>query len=401
MDRFKNEHLENLWANLLPYFGGTCTACEIADIVKLFEECDTAIEDEADDCGYWRTMYGKTCKEVDLLKESISLRDRVIDKFRTTKTAVEKERDEYKSLYESLCKYLGEWRNSKASDDFADPQELRAEYSSLKESLDILKKSNEALLSANMDLAMEKRKLEDSLNYAMIQQLEARIEELTAQLKDANNKADRCEKDLDDAKKQMGYFTTSRDNWRSRAKHAEDEVEDLKKKLNFQQNTIDGLRKGRDELQKERAELSKVYVKLSGENKKLNARLDCLRGEAKFYRNHYKEQSAKIGELKSRLNSMYGVKYGEYVRSRDTGYKNGQTDLWDMLQNVNDMKLDGFDPECETLGDIIDMDLEDFLDAYKIWHETKEHERIIKDACDAFYYGFKAGLASEVPIDRN
>lgn len=366
MGNFNNEHLDNLWTNVVPYLGGMCTTSEIVKLVKLFRECDTAIENEADDCEHWRTMYGKTCKEVDMLKESISLRDRVIDKFRTTKTAVEKERDEYKSQLEDLYKFLGKWRDPNASDDFEDIQELKDENARLKESLDIQKKSNEALLSANMDLAREKHKLEDSLSYTMIQQLEAHVEELTEQLKDANDKVDCCANDLDDAKKQLDYFTHSRNDWRARAKHAEDEVENLKKD----------------------------YEKLFGENKKLKARTDCLRYEAEWYRKHYKELSAKIGELKSRLNSMYGVKYGEYVRSRDTGYKNGQTDLWDMLQNVNDAKpfeLAACFQDVSCMADILSWDLEDFLVANKSWQEKNEQDRIkyMRDYLGRFCAGRK------------
>lgn len=328
MDRFKNEHLENLWGNLLPYIGGTCTACEIADIVKLFEECAMAIEDEADDCEHWRTMYSKTCKEVDMLKETIRLQEQVIDKFRTTKTAAEKERDEYKSQYENLCKYLREWQNSKASDDFEDPQKLRTEYSSLKESLDILKKSNEALLSANMDLAREKHKLEDSLSYTMIQQLEARVEELTEQLKDANNKADRWAIDLDDAKKQLDYFTHSRNDWRARAKHAEEDVENLKKKL---------------------VELQQDYHELFEENKTLNAR----------------------------LNSMCEDEYIKKLQDsvRDIGYEQGQTDLWNMLEEAAGLSVNEFVDIFDDVIDVEDLircyDLYDFLSMYKEWKDDK------------------------------
>ena len=216
-----------------------------------------------------------------------------------------------------------------------------AQIKDLQDRCDIFEKSNGTLLGANLDLATKKSQLE---------------------------------KDLE-------YFRHSRDNWRSRAKHAEGDVEDLKKKL---------------------VELQQDYHELFEKNENLNSRTNCLREEAEYYRNHYKEQSAKIGELKSRLNSMYDVKYGEYVRSRDTGYKNGQINLWNMLQNVNDAKpfeLATCFPDVSCMDDILSWDLEDFLDAYKIWQETKEHERIIKDACDAFYYGFKAGLASEVPVD--
>lgn len=200
-----------------------------------------------------------------------------------------------------------------------------AQIKDLQDRCDIFEKSNGTLLGANLDLATKKRQLE---------------------------------KDLANAKKQMGYFTTSRDNWKSRAKHAEEEVEDLKKKL---------------------VELQQDYHELYEKNGESNARLDCLRGEVKWYRNRYRDQYDKIRELKFRLNSMYDVKYGEYVRSRDTGYKNGQTDLWDMLQNVNDAKpfeLATCFPDVTCMDDILSWDLEDFLDAYKSWQEKNEQERI-------------------------
>lgn len=55
-------------------------------------------------------------------------------------------------------------------------------------------------------------------------------------------------------------------------------------------------------------------------------------------------------------------------------YDQGQTDLWVKLQDVKDMQLNEFDVECECLGDVLDMDLEDFLDAYEKWWEEKEEK---------------------------
>ena len=244
-----------------------------------------------------------------------------------------------------------------------------AQIKDLQDRCDIFEKSNGTLLGANLDLATKKRQLE---------------------------------KDLADAKKQIGYFTTSRDNWRVRAKHAEEAVGNMRDELEAKAKRMDEITKERDSYRDLYAELGKAYDELSADNKKLKARADCLHEEVMWYRKHYKEQSAKIGELKSRLNSMCNVKYGEYVRSRDTGYKNGQINLWNMLQNVNDAKpfeLATCFPDVSCMDDILSWDLEDFLDAYKNWQEKSEHERIIRDACDAFYYGFKAGLASEVPVD--
>lgn len=228
-----------------------------------------------------------------------------------------------------------------------------AQIKDLRDRCDIFEKSNGTLLGANLDLATKKSQLE---------------------------------KDLDNAKKNVEYFRHSRDDWRSRAKHAEDENTRLKESLDIWKNSNEALLScnveeisKKEKLEKELERTRKDYDELFEENKKLKARADCLREEVKWYRNHYKEQSAKIGELKSRLNSMYNVKYGEYVRSRDTGYKNGQTDLWDKLQNVNDAKpfeLAACFPDVSCMDDILSWDLEDFLDAYKNWQEKKEQERI-------------------------
>lgn len=70
-----------------------------------------------------------------------------------------------------------------------------AHIKNLQERNDILEKTNGILLEANLELASEKSGLE---------------------------------KDLDDAKKRLDYFTRSRDIWRDRAKYAEDEVDKLK-----------------------------------------------------------------------------------------------------------------------------------------------------------------------------
>lgn len=186
-----------------------------------------------------------------------------------------------------------------------------AQIKDLQDRCDIFEKSNGTLLGANLDLATKKRQLEKDLEY-----------------------------------------------WKSRAKHAEEEVKDLRKKL---------------------VELQQDYHELYEKNEKSNSRTDCLRKEVGWYRNRYREQYDKIRELRFRLNSMYDVKYGEYVRSRDTGYKNGQTDLWDMLQNVNDAKpfeLAACFSDVSCMADILSWDLEDFLDAYKSWQEKKDQERI-------------------------
>ena len=121
-------------------------------------------------------------------------------------------------------------------------------------------------------------------------------------------------KDLDDAKNQLKYFTDSRDAWRGRAKHAEAEVEalkkdnkDLEKRLMETTETLEKVNSDRNFYHGLYTDLRKDYDKLSEENRKLNIRTNCIREEVEWYRKHYKEKCENIWELKARLNSIYGI----------------------------------------------------------------------------------------------
>ena len=213
---------------------------------------------------------------------------------------------------------------------------------------DVLRRSNDILLSENADLANKKKKLE---------------------------------KDLDDFKNRLNYCTHSRDNWRARAKYAEDEIEalkkdnkDLEKRLMETTETLEKVNADRNSYHDLYTELKKDYDKLFEENRKLKARTDCLRYEVEWYRKHYKEQSDKTRELKSTLNSIYG----RNGVSKNC-YDQGQTDLWVALQNVNNsqpFEIATCFPDVTGMEDILNWDLEDFLDAYKKWWEEKEKERL-------------------------
>lgn len=184
----------------------------------------------------------------------------------------------------------------------------------LQKDIDIWKCGNEILAFANTDLASNKRKLEKEIDY------------------------------LKKDKKQL-----------------EEALEDTKTTL-VKANS-------------DRTNLQEAFDKLSGENRWLNARIDCLRLEVNWYRKHYKEQSDKILGLKSRLNSMCGDEYIKKLQDsvRDIGYKQGQKDLWDMLREVSDYYYFGGDDEFDTddcemtsMTDIIDnLNVNQFLEAYK------------------------------------
>lgn len=199
---------------------------------------------------------------------------------------------------------------------------------------DILEKSNGTLLKANMEAISKRRKLENE-----IEELHKHIDILSASEREALSAKKQLEKDLDDAKKQLKYFTQSRDDWRGRAKHAEKEAKKANEKIWA--------------LKDFNSEITSKNVDIANENVKLARKNELLED--------------KLSKLKSRLNSIPGYA---------AAFSQGQADLWDMLQNVNDSQPNDFDVECEGMEDVISMDLEDFLDIYRKWQEEKENDRL-------------------------
>lgn len=262
---FNNKAMEKLWIYLI----NQCMFISDTDAANAFIKCDEELTDIQDQCEHWKIMYANACGDQDVLKENIRLLD---TENRSLKQKVHDQEKEYKSL-----------------------QDLN---------LDIIAKHNEdmrQLRTENEDLRKDNEKLGNTLQD--------------------------LQKEHDELKKDCAYMTNSRDTWRTRAKHAEAEVEELKKKLDLQQHAYNGACIDRNQLQEAldniRAELAakvkrmdeitndrdtynslydelkKDYVKLSEENKRLNTRNDCLREEVKWYRKHCKEQSDKIRELQA------------------------------------------------------------------------------------------------------
>ena len=198
-------------------------------------------------------------------------------------------------------------------------------------------------------------------------------------LKDRNNQ---LKKELDAAKLSVEYFKTSRNDWRSRAKHEEEEkIEQVKRADNLKYR-LDKANSDRDiwvrnngEKQAEIAELKRRLETVNDSrykwaqkwlSTKQNLETKLNEAEVKYRRleKEHEELTSQYQELSIKLKRIQ-IDVGRESRH-----------LWDMLQNVNDVKPEEFDPECETLGDILDMDLEDFLDCYKKWQEQKETERM-------------------------
>jgi hypothetical protein len=129
----------------------------------------------------------------------------------------------------------------------------------------------------------------------------------------------------------------------------------------------------------DRTEPQEAVDKLSGENGRLNARVEWLREEVNRYRKRYKEQSDKINELTKNYQDLsIKLKWCQTNVGRESRF------LWDMLQEVSDYYYFGCDDEfdiddCEmtSMTDIIDiLNVDQFLEAYKNWHKAQEQHRL-------------------------
>lgn len=173
-----------------------------------------------------------------------------------------------------------------------------------------------------------------------------------------------------------------RDDWRSRAHHEEEEKIEQAKRADILKSQRDLIRKALDEAKEKNRELKKDYETVMKERNDLSDKFRALKEDRDIWIRNNGEKQATIAELKKKVDDLTS----QYQKiSIDFGaYKHGQTDLWDMLQNVNDSQPNEFDVECESMYDVIGMDLEDFLDAYKKWQEQKEIDRMrgwLSDFC--------------------
>ena len=163
----------------------------------------------------------------------------------------------------------------------------------------------------------------------------------------------------------------------SKKRKIEKEIEELKKQnenlaSQYQKLTIENKRLQDTKItlvkvNADRTNLQEVCDKLSGENRRLKFETDLLSKEIDRYRIRYKEQSDKIRELDS---------------ARDASYEQGQKDLWNMLQNVNDAtssELLGCFADVFEGEDLITLDLENFMDEYKKWQEKKKEADHMQD----------------------
>lgn len=121
----------------------------------------------------------------------------------------------------------------------------------------------------------------------------------------------------------------------------------------------------RKELQADRD----IWFQRNGEKQaeieELKKKLEYFTHSRDEWRGRAKHAEKQLEEIKQEFKQSYSNGYSD-------GNEEGQNELWEMLQMVKDMQPNEFDVECECLGDVIDMDLEDFKEAYDKWEAKKQ-----------------------------
>ena len=147
------------------------------------------------------------------------------------------------------------------------------------------------------------------------------------------------------------------------------ETLDENKKL---QERLDKSIADRSELQADRDIWFRKNGEKQAEIEELKKKIESLNGNLDFVRlcrdnwlDRAKKAEKELEEIKHEFKQSYADGYSD-------GNEEGQNELWEMLQLVKDMRPNEFDVECECLGDVIDMDLEDFKEAYGKWEAEQK-----------------------------
>lgn len=225
-------------------------------------------------------------------------------------------------------------------------RETLEENKDLQQQNGVLKKANDTLLSENMDLARKKEHLEDRIRYFK-KELDEAEKELVEKIEILNAVQDRL-----DLKAQLEDLTQRYEN----------ALKDGKERLD--KSIAD-----RSELQADRD----IWFRKNGEKlaeiEELKKKIQSLEDDIEFKalcRDGWRDRAEKAErQLEEKKQQSYSNGYSD-------GNEEGQNELWEMLQMVKDMQPNEFDPECECLGDVIDMDLEDFKKAYGKWEAEQK-----------------------------
>lgn len=272
---------------------------------------------------------------------------------------------------------------------------------------------NTTLISANADLSDRNAKLQrhfDHINHLWTGQIQENME-----LRNKIANLQREKKNYETIAKERADLLIDRDGWRSRAKYAEKELDLAKRNkdgwrsraleaekrvgellLKKYDQSFEDLKKERDRYSGLYTELKKDYDRLFEENRSLKEKVVDLKKSITELQKKGDDLSKKVVAIQKENEEL--EKSRKCHRQLHVG--EGARKLWEMLQNVNDSQPFEFDVECESMEDVIGMDLDDFRDAYKKWQEEKEQNEIdrMRDWLADFCYG---RVCEGCPLESN
>ena len=246
--------------------------------------------------------------------------------------------------------------NDKVSDKAI---ELAKKNEQLEKDIDIWKRSNDMLLSANLEATRKKRKAEEEVE-DLKKDLDAKDKEnstLVSANADLSDRNAKLQRNFD----RINHLWTGQiqENMELRSKIAN---------LQREKKNYETIAKERADLVKERDEARQDRDAWQRIAKYAEKELDLAKRNSDGWKSRAMHAEKRYAELQKEKEEM--EKSRKCYRQLHVG--EGARHLWGMLQNVNDSQPFEFDVDCESMEDVIGMDLDDFLDAYKKWQKEKE-----------------------------
>lgn len=143
------------------------------------------------------------------------------------------------------------------------------------------------------------------------------------------------------------------------------QAQELKTQLEGTKERLEKSIADRSELQADRDIWFRKNGEKQAEIEELKKKIQSLEDDLKSKACSRDAWRTEAERLRKELTESYSNGYSD-------GNEEGQNELWEMLQLVKDIQPNEFDTECECIGDVIDMDLEDFKEAYGKWEAKKK-----------------------------
>lgn len=347
----KNNALQELY-DTLTY--GPITISRYADspIVRAFKECDEKLSESAT-FAYIQSLENR-CNNLERSNKAL--------------------RDDNDKLGDKVIKL-----NKKN-------EQLEKDKKRFKEGCAAKSKENATLISANADLSDRLAKLQknyDRIDRLWTSQIQENME-LRSKIVDLKRKKEGVEKELDDAKLNI-------DGWRRRAEESEKRFGELLLKKYDQ--SFEDLMKERDRYSGLYTELKKDYDRLFEENRSLKSKIVDFKKRITELQKKGDDLSKKAVALQQENEEL--EKSRKHLCRLYVG--EGTRKLWEMLQNVNDSQPYEFDVECDSMEDVVGMDLDDFLDAYKKWMKN----RLMPENPNFYFDNKPVTMEATVEIDKD